>query len=424
MINRILLILVIVIVVDGNIFAGDNIVASNLKILDNGKIINARTSKISRGFDDYYHLKSVCTGLGIRFVYSTVQKKISISKGNKSLSIYLNKDSKLPEKSIFTQSKYFVSVNSLIFVLKNILNADVSYSKKNKTVTIKYKTAPVKQITKAVSTPAVKTTSKAVTNTGTKKTAKTYSDPKKTSTPLHKGEEFKVDKIVIDPGHGGKDPGAIGKNGLCEKDCTLDIALELASLIKENSRKEVVLTRSKDIYVSLPERCAVANKSKADIFISIHINGNASNKISGSEVYIYGREAGNEKAKKAALMKDFDSLKDKIGSILGDIKSKSNENLSILLAGNIVGSIVEIAGTEGRNDRRIMRAPFYVLAKTNMPSILVEVAYISNPDDGKKLKQKEFRYDVAGSIYSGLVDFIEAAGAQDVAKNSDSLEKK
>lgn len=399
MLIKVLLLICLLVGENFSVFAKDNISVSNVKIINGDKIINAKINTFSRGFDDYFHLKGICSYLDIKFLYYPKEKKAFLSKGNKHVNIYLEKDSKLPDKPLFLQKKIFVSRDSLIYILKTVLNTEVVYNKRDKSVVIKKspynsEIANLKSINKEVE--------------------KFIEDSK-----------FQIKKIIIDPGHGGKDPGAVGKNGLCEKDCTLNIALELSKLIREKLNLNTVLTREKDIYVSLPERCNIANREKGDIFISIHMNANVCREMNGTEVYIYGSDATDKISRGVAMRENIGvNLKKSVYSVLSDMGRKSNENLSILLAGCIEDSLVESLGIVGRNNKKIMRAPFYVLANTKMPAVLVEVAFITNLEEEKKLRDVKFRKDVASAIFLGIDNFIRMSGVQNFAESSNTLQEK
>ncbi|MFH1824712.1 MAG: N-acetylmuramoyl-L-alanine amidase [Candidatus Firestonebacteria bacterium] len=384
------------------VLAKDNIVISNVKIVNGDKIINAKINTLNRGFDNYFHLKGICSYLDIKFLYYPKDKKVFLSKDNKYINIYLEKDLKLPQQPLFLQKKFFVSRDSLVYILKTILDTEVLYDKREKAIMIKKKIIISKEVKSNVSKKEIKQ-----------------------EKILIKGEKFEVRKIIIDAGHGGKDSGAVGKTGLFEKDCSLDIALELSKLIKKELKIDVILTREKDVYLSLPERCSLANKGKGDIFISIHMNANVSRKINGTEVYIYGNEATDKVSKSIATRENMEMASTKlVYSILNDIEKKSDENLSILLAGCIEDSLVESLNTVGRNNKKIMRAPFYVLANTAMPSVLIEVAFITNLEEEKKLKDKKFRSDTANAIFSGINNFIEISGVQNFAESSNISQEK
>jgi N-acetylmuramoyl-L-alanine amidase len=369
----------------------DKIVLSEIKVVNNGKFSKIRISTLTRGFDTYYHLKSICKVYDISFSYVPLKKRILMSKGVNSMRLTIDKEPKLKEYAIFSDNRYFLSYEGLNYVFSGLMKGTVKIDKKSKVLYVRYET-DIKHKKEVKIYPEVKT------NTGRIKTI-----------PILQGEKFKVERIVLDAGHGGKDPGAVGKSGLQEKAVTLDIAIKTAELIKQKLKKEVILTRDKDVYISLQERAAIANKNKGDIFIAIHINANIDRDAEGTEIYIYDAEASDKKSSKLAIRENMEYLKTGgIKSILSELGSKSNDYLSILLAGNILDNVVAGVEVESRNKNMILRAPFYVIAHANMPAVLLEVAFITNKDEERKLKEDDFRNSVAKAICQGVEDFINA----------------
>jgi N-acetylmuramoyl-L-alanine amidase len=173
--------------------------------------------------------------------------------------------------------------------------------------------------------------------------------------------------IVIDPGHGGSDPGAIGPTGLAEKTVTLDVALRLAKALKLAGAK-VHLTRTDDSYVYLPKRVDMAHSLGADLFVSIHANGFDTHSPSGAEVYYY---------------------------------SKPTESMRLA-----EGILMEVSLNTGLLSRGVKRKDFYVLKNNRMPSVLVEMAFVTNPDEELLLKDPQFREEIAGGIYKGILAYF------------------
>lgn len=230
--------------------------------------------------------------------------------------------------------------------------------------------------------------------------------------------EKRVKKVVVDAGHGGHDPGAIGKTGLREKDVNLDIARRLAWLLKAQGI-EVVMTRSTDKFISLPGRADIANRSRADFFISVHSNSAASGKLNGFEVY-YITEKINDynralfSAKNADLNIDGSSFYNSsldLKTTLWDMVYASSRLESIHLAENICDSAernmgLKILGVKG--------APFYVLKGSHIPAVLVEVGFLSNSKEEKYLRNNFYRQQVAEAISDGITHYsrqCDLAGA-------------
>jgi len=215
-------------------------------------------------------------------------------------------------------------------------------------------------------------------------------------------------RIVIDPGHGGHDPGAVGLSGLYEKDVVLDIALKLKEILSENPLYEVFLTREKDIYIPLVERTAIANKKKADLFLSIHANASPQRNAKGVETYLLNW-TDNDEANRVAARENKISLKkmqemnrqmDVLGGILGDLERQMKRDESVNLANQIQNSM--ITTLDGRENLGVKWAMFFVLFGARMPSVLVEVSFISNPEEEKLLSDVSFRYQIAQAIADGL----------------------
>jgi len=227
--------------------------------------------------------------------------------------------------------------------------------------------------------------------------------------PVLQSAKYKVDRIIIDPGHGGKDPGTMAKDGLQEKSVTLDLALKTAELIRARLKKEVVLTRDKDAYVGLHERIAIANRNSGDLFLSIHINANTDENIRGPKIYTYSSTTADRISRMLAIRENIEYIKPaSIKRILSEPRSRSNNHLSIFLAGNILGSILRDVDVEAGNRYIISSAPFYVIEHVNMPAVLLEAGFITNREEEKKLRINDFRYKLASAICKGVEAYIGA----------------
>lgn len=219
-------------------------------------------------------------------------------------------------------------------------------------------------------------------------------------------------RIVVDAGHGGRDPGAIGPRGTKEKDVTLALARELAKRLKKEFGCQVVLTRDKDVYLALEERTALANRIGADLFISIHANASQNRSVRGVETY-YLNFSKNDKAAAVAARENGTSLK-QVGDlemILFDLMANSKINESSRLAAEIQSSLV---GSLGRHysqikDHGVRQGPFYVLLGATMPSVLVETAFISNKTEESRLKNSKFQGRAADAIVAGVKKFAKAS---------------
>ena len=224
--------------------------------------------------------------------------------------------------------------------------------------------------------------------------------------------------IVVDPGHGGMEAGSEGKFGTLEKNLTLPISQKLKTLIEKNLAYRVVLTRDKDVDVSLENRAAIANNNRAVLFISVHVNGFPRSSARGSETYFLSLNATDEEARRLAYMENNSSdIESKISSededdimmILWDMAQSAFIKQSSELAENIQRELNSLLGTRNRG---IKQAPFKVLTGVACPAILVEIAFISNPDEERKLQTEEFQNNVARAIYRGIDNFLKNYSAE------------
>ncbi len=221
----------------------------------------------------------------------------------------------------------------------------------------------------------------------------------------------RVELIVLDPGHGGIDPGAVGKNGLYEKDVNLEISKILKKMIEDSIKIKTLLTRNKDQYLSLKARTNFANKNAADIFISIHCNASPkSRETRGFETYFLSEARTNEERAVAAM--ENASLKfDEEVKASGDINFILYDLAQSLFLeeSNNLAEAIQISAEELLNipARGVSQAGFYVLRGAFMPSVLVECAFISNPEEEKLLRQKSFKEKIAYAIFRGLKNFIK-----------------
>lgn len=217
--------------------------------------------------------------------------------------------------------------------------------------------------------------------------------------------------IVIDPGHGGEDTGAIGPSGVKEKDITLALAKRLEDIMVGHLKVKVVLTRRDDTFLPLEERTAIANRSKADLFISIHTNAAFRQGASGVETFFLSFDASDDEARRVAafensiitlegnvVREDTDELK----AILWDMAQTEFLNESSLLAEMVQVNLCRDMGAE---DRGVKQAPFLVLMGAAMPAILVEVGFITNPTEEMRLASGEIQDTIAKSLFRSIAGF-------------------
>ncbi len=215
-------------------------------------------------------------------------------------------------------------------------------------------------------------------------------------------------RIVVDAGHGGKDPGAVGPTGVLEKDVTLKLAKELSKELASQIGCEVILTRSHDVYLPLEERTAIANKVGADLFISLHANANKSRTAYGIETY-YLNFSKNDKAAAVAARENGTSLKQvsDLELILFDLMANAKINESSRLAAEIQKSLVYRISKKYSNvrDLGVRQGPFYVLLGATMPSVLIETAFISHPREEKRLVSSAYQKSAAQAIASAIKEY-------------------
>ncbi|MEM1248256.1 MAG: N-acetylmuramoyl-L-alanine amidase [Acidobacteriota bacterium] len=215
-------------------------------------------------------------------------------------------------------------------------------------------------------------------------------------------------RIVVDPGHGGTDdPGAVGPGGTLEKDLTLRLARQLQRRLEARLPVRVILTRDEDQSLPLATRTSLANENQADLFISLHINSYPGSTARGAETYFLDLEASDESA---ALSAEFENQRaaqpsaedDGLQLILWDLAHSQHLRSSQRLASMIQQ---ELNGATGLRDRGVKQAPFRVLMGANMPSVLVELGFLSNPDEEEKLNESEYRSELVGALVDAIARF-------------------
>jgi N-acetylmuramoyl-L-alanine amidase len=225
---------------------------------------------------------------------------------------------------------------------------------------------------------------------------------------------FKLRTIVIDAGHGGKDPGCSGF-GSREKDIALDVAIKLGEFIKQNMEEvKIIYTRKSDVFIELHERAAIANRNNADLFISVHVNSGPSG-LYGTETFCMGLHKSEQnleiaqRENSSILMehnheKEYDGFDPKSPQsyILFSLYQSAFMSNSTKLAGKIEK---EFAENNNRHSRGVKQAGFLVLWKTSMPSVLVETGFLTDTTDANYLKEEKGRVDTAWGIYSAIEDF-------------------
>ena len=218
--------------------------------------------------------------------------------------------------------------------------------------------------------------------------------------------------IVIDPGHGGKDPGARGQRGTEEKDITLKVALKLRDLLSKQQGIRVLMTRERDQFVELGDRAKYANGQEADLFVSIHVNSHPQRSVKGIEIYHFG-EAKDQRALEVAARENGTPLNSTgVGweYLVADLLTAKKIEASLELAWTAKEAMVtNLNGHYAMVDHGVKTAPFYVLRFTSMPSILAEIAYISNSAEEDLLRTGLFTTRVAEALMEGVKTFLASA---------------
>jgi N-acetylmuramoyl-L-alanine amidase len=216
---------------------------------------------------------------------------------------------------------------------------------------------------------------------------------------------LKIGRIVVDAGHGGHDTGTIGPNGLQEKDLVLDVALRLGKLLERKLGAEVVYTRDDDTFIPLETRTAIANKHQADLFISVHANSSRDPKARGIETY-YLNFTSNPEALEVAARENAVSEKSvfELQDLVKKIALKEKIEESREFATDVQGALFTGLSLKnaGLRNRGVKKAPFVVLIGANMPSILAEISFVSNPQDERRLKTPDYRQKIAEALFKGV----------------------
>lgn len=220
-----------------------------------------------------------------------------------------------------------------------------------------------------------------------------------------------VRRVMLDPGHGGEDPGALGPNGLKEKDVVLKIAKLLGKKLEERLGIEVLYTRKEDVYIPLAKRPALANSQKADLFISLHLNASPDPKAKGIETYYLNFTTDPEAMRVAALenranTQGLADLQDLVKAVLANTKLNESRELATKIQKELVRTLSKFYPDV--EDRGVKYAPFLVLVGTRMPAVLVEADFITNPVIAQRYLEEEFLDRIAEGIYKGIEAYIQS----------------
>jgi N-acetylmuramoyl-L-alanine amidase len=231
---------------------------------------------------------------------------------------------------------------------------------------------------------------------------------------------LKINRVVIDPGHGGHDEGTSGPKGLLEKDLVLDVAKRVGKLIEERMGAEVIYTRTDDTFIPLEGRTALANEKKADLFLSIHANSSSATQVAGIETYYLNltdsKDALDIAAREnASSQKSVFELRDIIQKITAHDKAEESREF----AGRVQAALYTFSARNNpaEKNRGVRKAPFLVLIGANMPSILTEIGFLSNSKEEALLKKPEYRQKLAEALYRGVSRYAEGLSHFQLAQN-------
>ena len=231
---------------------------------------------------------------------------------------------------------------------------------------------------------------------------------------------LKIGRIVVDAGHGGHDSGTLGVDGIQEKDVVLDVALRLGKLLRQRLGSDVIYTRDNDTFIPLETRTAIANKAQADLFISIHANSSHDETARGVEVYYLNFTASPDALEVAARENAVSQNSIfQLSSLVKQITLRDKIEESHEFAADVDASLFNgiSGGNAGLKDRGVKKAPFVVLIGANMPSILAEISFVTNPDDARQLRDPNYRQRIAESLYRGVAKYANGLSGVRLAQN-------
>jgi N-acetylmuramoyl-L-alanine amidase len=283
------------------------------------------------------------------------------------------------------------------------------------------------------SKPASEPVLKPVTRSRSKRKAAAENPDMREAQPTAAGDRsliralgLKIGKIVIDPGHGGHDTGTIGPNGLEEKELVLDVSKRLGKLLSSRLGALVIYTRADDTFVPLETRTAIANQEGADLFVSVHANSSRDPDARGVETYYLNFTSSPEALEVAAREnavseKSIHELQDLVKKIALKEKIEESREFAVDVEGSLHSGLA--AKSPGIRDRGVKKAPFIVLIGANMPSILAEISFLSNPGDERRLKTSEYRQRIAESLYRGIAKYVNGLSGVKVASKIEKGEE-
>ena len=338
---------------------------NKIDTIENNKFFSINDFLSSTGSKPYINEKTE------KIVFYLDNKKIKITNGITFLSIDDN-IYQLSSKVVRQNNEYFVHIDSFI----NIVNSSLQ----NLSI--------ISNSSEIIISSTAKTKNVAIKNIDIEK------------------NKWKFSTIIIDPGHGGKDPGAVGYRGTLEKDIALDVAKRLEKKISKNMKVKTVLTRDEDIFLKLGERTRIANENNGSLFISIHANAATDRRASGFETFLIGPNKNEAAVRVAARENSVLELEGVAGKKLTNedlIQATIAQSAFASKSEKFAALVQEEIGkrVQGKN-RGVKQAGFYVLMGASMPNVLVELGFISNLAEEKKLRSSQYREVLATAIFRAL----------------------
>ena len=338
---------------------------NKIDTIENNKFFSINDFLSSTGSEPYINEKTE------KIVFYLDNKKIKITNG---ITFLLIDDNiyQLSSKVVRQNNEYFVHIDSFI----NIVNSSLQ----NFSI--------ISNSSEIIISSTVKTKNVAIKNIDIEK------------------NKWKFSTIIIDPGHGGKDPGAVGYRGTLEKDIALDVAKRLEKKISKNMKVKTVLTRDEDIFLKLGERTRIANENNGSLFISIHANAATDRRASGFETFLIGPNKNEAAVRVAARENSVLELEGVAGKKLTNedlIQATIAQSAFASKSEKFAALVQEEIGkrVQGKN-RGVKQAGFYVLMGASMPNVLVELGFISNLAEEKKLRSSQYREVLATAIFRAL----------------------
>ena len=338
---------------------------NKIDTIENNKFFSINDFLSSTGSEPYINEKTE------KIVFYLDNKKIKITNG---ITFLLIDDNiyQLSSKVIRQNNEYFVHIDSFI----NIVNSSLQ----NLSI--------ISNSSEIIISSTAKTKNVAIKNIDIEK------------------NKWKFSTIIIDPGHGGKDPGAVGYRGTLEKDIALDVAKRLEKKISKNMKVKTVLTRDEDIFLKLGERTRIANENNGSLFISIHANAATDRRASGFETFLIGPNKNEAAVRVAARENSVLELEGVAGKKLTNedlIQATIAQSAFASKSEKFAALVQEEIGkrVQGKN-RGVKQAGFYVLMGASMPNVLVELGFISNLAEEKKLRSSQYREVLATAIFRAL----------------------